>query len=523
MQSGWHTSSRAFRTSVLVTLISTTLSGCQTVNQAGDSVGRTTLGCVGGTLLGAGIGALLQGGKGALKGAAIGLGAGCLAGYAWNEHEKALRKLAEEENMRIEIERVYAEKGAELQANRGKAQKKAQSDASPQTVGLVAQVSDEAMFGVGSAKLTTAGKRQLTKLAELFFKNREQTKQQNAPLLVIGHTDASGPAEFNQRLSEQRAKQVVQILAAKGISADHLYYQGAGEGRPIASNSTEAGRAANRRVELVELQDDTVLARRIIAEQQNPRYIQHGTSSQNDRATATPPKSSRQPTVSAKQTAAKNSSGKSTKPETSSAPSTTAGSKAKAHHKQIDFGGQPVGSEWELMASFKPDYSSGFGLISSAVASESPLTSCSQDAPRIIGDVKNLAGNEVAEHKTVDYLPGMNGKVWAAKVNGHVIYINPVAVLKEDGQLAKQPKIAITENYDKGQRKITGTYQAIATTYKGMDNLLMRVFIEDKKAPMQCLDILLPYGGAQAQQGSLYYDKPTGDYVADYKPHNTSI
>lgn len=518
-----------FKTTVLVTLIATTLSGCQTVNNAGDAVGRTTLGCIGGSLLGAGVGALLGGEKGAVKGAAIGLAAGCVAGYAWDEHEKALRRLAQEENMRIEIEHVYAQQGAELKEKRESAKTEQQA------VGMVAQVADEAMFDVGSAELTAAGQRQLEKLADIFSKGRAQNGHQNAPLLVIGHTDSTGAAEFNQQLSEQRAKKVVQILATKGIPADSLYYQGAGEGRPVASNDTEAGRAANRRVELVELQDDTVLAKRIAAEEQNPRYIQHGVA--RDVANTSTATSPRHQTAAHKKPAKKTTVGSGndaveTTTSSSSAIKTDVAKTSQTHSaktstastaSQIDFGGQPASAHWELASAFKPDYSSGFGLISSAIANEAPLSSCSQDAPRVIGQVKNLAGKTVESHKTVDYLPGMNGKVWAAKVNGHVVYINPVAVLKDDGQLAQQPQVAITENYDKGQRKITGKYQAVATTYKGKDNILMRVFIDNKQAPLQCMDILLPYGGTQAQQGALYYEKATSDYVADYSPRNTSI
>lgn len=529
-----------FRTTVLVTLITTTLAGCQTVNNVGDTVGRTTLGCIGGSLLGAGVGALLGGEKGAVKGAAIGLAAGCVAGYAWDEHEKALRQLAQEENMRIEIEHVYAQQGEELKAKREAAESAKEE---PQAVGMVAQVADEAMFDVGSAELTAAGQRQLEKLADIFSAGRTKNGNQNSPLLVIGHTDSTGAAEFNQQLSEQRAKRVVQILATKGIPAESLYYQGAGEGRPVASNDTDAGRAANRRVELVELQDDTVLAKRIAAEEQNPRYIQHGVA--RDVADTSAAVTAREQTAVPKKPAKKTtttSSGDQTTASTSSAAKSNTGttaqskatqsqttqnmvaqSSARSTATQIDFGGQPDDGHWELASSFKPDYSSGFGLISSAVANEAPLSSCSQDAPRVIGQVKNLAGKPVEAHKTTDYLPGMNGKVWAAKVNGHVVYINPVAVLKDGGQLAQQPQVAITKNYDKGQRKITGKYQAVATTYKGKDNILMRVFIDNKEAPVQCMDILLPYGGTQAQQGALYYEKATSDYVADYSPRNTSI
>ncbi|ELM3616232.1 OmpA family protein [Aeromonas sobria] len=497
------------RTTVLVTLITTTLAGCATVNSAGDAVGRTTMGCIGGSLLGAGIGALLDGEKGALRGAAIGLAAGCVAGYAWDEHEKELRRLAQEENMRIQIEHVYAQQ-EQQKALEAAATAKTQQ----QSVGMVAQVADEAMFDVGSANLTAVGQRQLEKLAVIFSQGRTKNGNQKAPLLVIGHTDSTGTAEFNQQLSEERAKKVVQILAKKGIPSESLYYQGAGEGRPVASNDTDSGRAANRRVELVELQDDAVLAKRIAAEEQNPRYIQHGVNRDTAATAATG-------TSALQKATAKSSSASTT--QSKAAASKSRKSSAKSTGLQIDFGGKPDNGQWELSSSFKPDYSSGFGLISSAVANEAPLASCSQDAPRVIGQVKNLAGKTVVAHKTSDYLPGMNGKVWAAKVNGHVVYVNPVAVLKDDGQLAQQPQVAITKNYDKGQRNISGKYQTVATTYKGQDNILMRLFIDDKTAPVQCMDILLPYGGTQAQQGSLHYGKADSNYVVGYSPRNTSI
>ncbi|MGY3895230.1 OmpA family protein [Aeromonas enterica] len=513
-----------FRTTVLVTLITTTLAGCATVNSAGDTVGRTTMGCIGGSVLGAGIGALLGGEKGALQGAAIGLAAGCVAGYAWDEHEKELHRLAQEENMRIQIEHVYAQQ-EQQKAQEAAATAKTQQ----QSVGMVAQVADEAMFNVGSADLTAVGQRQLEKLAVIFSQGRTKNDNQKAPLLVIGHTDSTGTAEFNQQLSEERAKKVVQILAKKGIPSESLYYQGAGEGRPVASNDTDLGRAANRRVELVELQDDAVLAKRIAAEEQNPRYIQHGVNRDTAATAATGTSVSQKATAkkttttasNAAQTTAKRSSASTTQSKATASKSRK--SSTKSTGSQIDFGGKPDNGLWELSSSFKPDYSSGFGLISSAVANEAPLASCSQDAPRVIGQVKNLAGKTVVAHKTSDYLPGMNGKVWAAKVNGHVVYVNPVAVLKDDGQLAQQPQVAITKNYDKGQRNISGKYQTVATTYKGQDNILMRLFIDDKAAPVQCMDILLPYGGTQAQQGSLHYGKANSNYVVGYSPRNTSI
>jgi len=67
---------------------------------------------------------------------------------------------------------------------------------------------------------------------------------------VDGHTDAKGTDEYNQRLSERRARAVVDQLERFKISPSRLQPQGFGESRPVATNDTEEGRAENRRVEL---------------------------------------------------------------------------------------------------------------------------------------------------------------------------------------------------------------------------------------------------------------------------------
>jgi outer membrane protein OmpA-like peptidoglycan-associated protein len=67
---------------------------------------------------------------------------------------------------------------------------------------------------------------------------------------VAGHTDSSGSDQYNQALSERRAQSVAGYLSSHGVKTQRLITIGAGEGHPVASNDTEAGRAANRRVEL---------------------------------------------------------------------------------------------------------------------------------------------------------------------------------------------------------------------------------------------------------------------------------
>ena len=67
---------------------------------------------------------------------------------------------------------------------------------------------------------------------------------------IQGHTDNIGPASYNKKLSEKRAKAVYDIMVKMGIDPSRLSYIGYGEEHPIASNATPEGRAKNRRVEV---------------------------------------------------------------------------------------------------------------------------------------------------------------------------------------------------------------------------------------------------------------------------------
>jgi len=69
-------------------------------------------------------------------------------------------------------------------------------------------------------------------------------------LRIEGHTDNQGNVGANQTLSEKRAQAVVAWLTANGVQADRLTAKGFGQTRPVADNSTDEGRAKNRRVEL---------------------------------------------------------------------------------------------------------------------------------------------------------------------------------------------------------------------------------------------------------------------------------
>ena len=66
-----------------------------------------------------------------------------------------------------------------------------------------------------------------------------------------GHTDSTGPEEYNLGLSQRRAGAVQDYLISQGISEDRLTMEGKGETEPLVSNDTREGRAQNRRIEFI--------------------------------------------------------------------------------------------------------------------------------------------------------------------------------------------------------------------------------------------------------------------------------
>jgi outer membrane protein OmpA-like peptidoglycan-associated protein len=68
---------------------------------------------------------------------------------------------------------------------------------------------------------------------------------------LSGHTDYKGSAEYNMTLSQNRAKAAMDYLIKKGVPPQRMEYKGYGKTQPIADNSTEAGRAQNRRTEIL--------------------------------------------------------------------------------------------------------------------------------------------------------------------------------------------------------------------------------------------------------------------------------
>ena len=196
------------------------LSGCTTNPYTGESeAGKSGIGASVGALVGAGVGVLSSSkkdrGKGALIGAASGAALGGGLGYYMDVQEAKLR-----EKMRgtgVSVTR----NGDNIILNR------------PNNVTFES-----------SSTLKPAGAQTLTGVA-MVLKEYPKTA-----VNVIGYTDSTGTRALNMRLSQQRADSVASALILQGVASTRVRTGGMGPDNPIASNSTEEGKAQNRRVEI---------------------------------------------------------------------------------------------------------------------------------------------------------------------------------------------------------------------------------------------------------------------------------
>ncbi|KPL17652.1 MAG: hypothetical protein AMJ92_11490 [candidate division Zixibacteria bacterium SM23_81] len=100
------------------------------------------------------------------------------------------------------------------------------------------------LFDVDSAALRPAAQDNLKNLASIL------QKYEDTEILIEGHTDSTGPEEYNQTLSERRANSVNNYLIGRGVQKIRLTTVGYGEMQPVDTNDTPEGRQANRRVEV---------------------------------------------------------------------------------------------------------------------------------------------------------------------------------------------------------------------------------------------------------------------------------
>ena len=478
----------------------------KTVKDIGKDYGLPVL-CGVGAVAGGAAGYALKGKDGILPGAAAGGAQGCVVGYVWQSRLQELDRIAKEENLKITTEQLTVASAAVVTAV-------------PEQAGLVTQIEDTGMFATGSDKLTTSGQRAVAKLAQMYAKPAASDKQAAAKeaqarrLLIVGHSDAVGNAEFNQKLSERRAKTVGKVMLQAGIPAGAIYYQGAGASRPIADNSDPLLRGKNRRVEIVELANEQALVMRAQAEASNTRYLHYGTSTAaKPRQAATTAQASSKPAPTKATTAQR------TPAATSTSTSTSTAKAVAGARPQVDFAGTPVASyNWTMAQNIKPKQS-GFTLISSAYAAQMPMSSCEADRPRNAGEVLSMANDQPLQRRaTKDYLPGYNNRVWANLVNGHLVTVSPVSILRENARVDRQPILQLVEDYKLPTQHKTRTMNAVANTYEGESEVLYRVFASDAKASISCMDIVFSKGNAEVNEGALFYAAGSDAYVASYKP-----
>ena len=197
-----------------------TTSACTTDPETGQrTISKTALGGIGGALGGYLLGDIVGGRNDRtekLLGAGIGGLAGAGIGAYMDKQERDLRARTA---------------GTDVQVIR-------QGD------DLVLNIPSGITFAYDSANVQPQFQRTLDQVADTLSQYNQTYVD------VYGHTDSTGSDAYNQTLSERRARSVADYLAGHGVQTARIGTRGYGETQPIASNDTDAGRAANRRVEV---------------------------------------------------------------------------------------------------------------------------------------------------------------------------------------------------------------------------------------------------------------------------------
>jgi outer membrane protein OmpA-like peptidoglycan-associated protein len=205
-------------TPVVALLTAATLAtGCADMSMSDRQKG-TAIGAGAGAVAGAVIGNA-TGGHNTTRGAVIGGALGAIAGNVWSKRmeEKRVAMQQATQGTGIEVSRTPNE---ELRVN----------------------VPADFSFDVGRADI----KPQMRPVLDQFARGLDA----NQTVRVIGYTDNTGSDAINNPLSVNRASAVRDYLVQRGVPAARIATEGHGSAEPVADNSTEAGRARNRRVEL---------------------------------------------------------------------------------------------------------------------------------------------------------------------------------------------------------------------------------------------------------------------------------
>ncbi len=215
--------SPAGKAALVVAICAGLTAGCQTTDPYTGE--KKTASAAFGALIGAGAGAAIgmisghdakQRRQRALIGAGVGALAGGAVGAYMDKQESELRAQMRDSGVTV------TRKGEDIVLN----------------------MPGNITFRTGSADLNAQFFKVLDGVAQV------AKKYDKTIIEIAGHTDNVGGSDYNRQLSQRRASAVAQYLMSKGVSEQRIMTAGGGEEHPIASNSTEQGRAANRRVEV---------------------------------------------------------------------------------------------------------------------------------------------------------------------------------------------------------------------------------------------------------------------------------
>ena len=533
-----------------------------------------------GVLAGGVLGYLQHGAKGAVAGAVIGAGGGYLIGHVMDSRRCSLYKIAQVNHLRL-VSAAITE--AKLEQQTGGAQPA--STQSQGTIGIDVQLQnapDE--FEPGSATLTPRAHAYLSQIAQQYTPKAMAGGTANgapgsapAPhqVLIVGHTDAQDAHSGVDlaTLSQQRARAVAEVFAQNGVPPHSIYYQGAGDTLPIASNATAQGRSENQRVQIIDVPNPADLQRYLQLRAPNSQFFARagtvtptpataGTSSSTSGSLSSQIVADQQPAASeppapnkgeplwqqiedkAKRLAweqshpraalpsaippqvpaapALHSASPAARPPTehttvarteprSERPPSAMTSHAIDTYGGYNFGGDPNHGTGAAINLGDSVGHSMFGLLNTAQAAAPViLPSCLNDAPRASTLVRNLATGEALAPRY--YLPGFDNNVWASNVNGNLVAITGATIPVDGGAPVPTPKVLIYKDYRGNTGQAPNFDRPVpVNVYRGADATVYRLFVH---GPAQCVDLVVPTRQF-AGKAHLYYARAGGLYQAE--------
>ena len=202
----------------LLMSVGTLFTSCEALKNTNNTQRGAAIGTAGGALLGGILGNNLgKGGKGAMGAVLGGVIGGVAGGVIGNKMDKQAREI---DNALPGADVVRVGEGIKLVLNE-----------------------NAVRFDTNKSTLTATAKTNLDKLISV-FKEYADTN-----IMIYGYTDSTGSAEYNLKLSQERATSVKNYLVSKGLASTRFSTSGMGIADPIATNDTPEGRSQNRRVE----------------------------------------------------------------------------------------------------------------------------------------------------------------------------------------------------------------------------------------------------------------------------------